>query len=103
MYSKDQVEAILRSQAKNAMFERDFLASFNKHLNAKKENLTKTYAEQTNWQEYKLQPSYEEVKPFSIEGDDKFKSKKFNALLKDCAFYYDKPVLDEKREMRFKL
>ena len=33
MYSKDQLEEKLKSQAKNAMFERDFLVAFNKYIN----------------------------------------------------------------------
>ena len=45
MYTKDQVEAQLRAQAKNAMFERDFMLAFNRHLTEKKNNSTKTYAE----------------------------------------------------------
>jgi len=33
MFSKDQLEAQLRQQAKNAIFERDFMIAFNKYLN----------------------------------------------------------------------
>jgi hypothetical protein len=33
MYSKDQIEAQLKGQVKNAMFERDFMLAFNKYLN----------------------------------------------------------------------
>jgi hypothetical protein len=49
MYSKDQLEAQLRVSAKNAMFERDFMLAFNKYLNLKKDNASKTYAEITDW------------------------------------------------------
>ena len=93
MYSKDQVEEHLRAQAKNAMFERDFLLSFNKHIVEKRNNATKTYAETRDWTDYKLQPVYQESKPFQVDGDDKFKTLKFTEFLKDCAFYYDKPTL----------
>lgn len=58
MYSKDQLEAQLKTQAKNAMFERDFMLAFNKYLNQKKDNASKTYAEQTNPDEYRLRPAY---------------------------------------------
>ena len=44
-----------------------------------------------------MNEAYVEVKPFTVEGDDKYKTKKFEAFLKDCAYYYDKPVLEEKR------
>ena len=36
MYTKDQLEEALKSQAKNAIFERDFMLAFNKHLNDKR-------------------------------------------------------------------
>jgi hypothetical protein len=36
MYNKDQLEATLKAQAKNAIFERDFMIAFNKYLNEKK-------------------------------------------------------------------
>ena len=58
MYSKDQLEAKLKGQAKNAMFERDFMLAFNKHINLKKENASKTYAELTDWQQYRLKPVF---------------------------------------------
>ena len=43
MYTKDQLEQQLKSHAKSAIFERDFLLAFNKYLNEKKENAAKSY------------------------------------------------------------
>jgi len=68
MYSKDQLEAQLKAQAKNAIFERDFMIAFNKHLSEKKRE--KSYAEERNWEDYRLKPAFQEVKPFTIAGDD---------------------------------
>jgi hypothetical protein len=46
-------------------------------------------------------PSYTEVKPFTIEGDDaKFHKAKWHSMLKDCAHYYDVPTLEEEGDMR---
>ena len=58
MYTKDQLEAQLKNHAKSAMFERDFMLAFNKHLNEKKEGGYKTEAEKKDWKEYRLKPSY---------------------------------------------
>lgn len=45
-----------------------------------------------------------EVKPFTVEGDDnQLRKAKWASLLKDSAFYFDKPTLDQERDMRFKL
>ena len=72
MYSKDQLEAQLKSQAKNAMFERDFMIAFNRHLNLKKDAVNRTYADNKDWRDYRLEPSYKEVERFTIPDDDKY-------------------------------
>lgn len=75
------------------MFERDFLVAFNKYINQKKENANLTYAETTDWQEYRVKPVLTPPQPFIVAGDDKFKTKKWDHLLKDCSFYFDIPTL----------
>jgi len=42
------------------MFERDFMLAFNKYLNEKKDNASKTYAEVTDRYEYTVKESYVE-------------------------------------------
>lgn len=37
MYTKEQLERELKEQAKSAIFEREFMFSFNKYLNEKKD------------------------------------------------------------------
>lgn len=37
---------------------------------------------------------------FKVEGDDKFKSKKWESMLSDCAFYFDEPSLREESKMK---
>ena len=85
------------------MFERDFMIAFNRHLNLKKDASTRTYAETRDWKEYRLEPAYKEVERFTIDGDDKFQTRKWHAMLKDCAFYYDAPNIEDERQMRFTL
>jgi len=105
MFTKDQLESQLRGHAKSAIFERDFVLAFNKYLNEKKEGANKTYSEKKDWQEYRLTPAFEShIQPFTVEGDDaKLHQAKWSSFLKDAAFYYDLPTLQEQREMRFKL
>lgn len=44
------------------------------------------------------------MKPFTVEGDDhQLRKAKWASLLKDSAFYFDKPTLQQERDMRFKL
>jgi hypothetical protein len=95
MYTKDQLEAQLKSHAKSAIFERDFTLAFNKYLQQKREGADKTYAEKKDWKEYRLQPAFQTQNPvFTVEGDDaKFHKAKWASFLKDAAFYYDLPTL----------
>ena len=37
---------------------------------------------------------------FKVEGDDKFKTKKWEAMMGDCAFYFDKPSLSDESQMK---
>ncbi len=51
------MEESLKANAKNAMFERDFLVSFNKYMNDKKENPNKLYADKVDPSEYNIAPA----------------------------------------------
>lgn len=37
---------------------------------------------------------------FKVEGDDALKSKKWEAMMSDCAFYYDRPTLSDESKMK---
>lgn len=105
MFTKDQLENQLKSHAKSAIFQRDFVVAFNKHLAEKREGASKTYAEKQDWREYRLEPAFQRHnEPFVVEGDDaKFHKAKWASFLEDAAFYFDLPTVSEQREMRFKL
>lgn len=105
MYTREQLEQVLKSEAKSAIFERDFAIAFNKYLNEKREGVNKTYAERKDWSEYRLQPAFPaRNQPFTVEGDDaKLHKAKWSAFLQDAGLYYDLPTLQEQREMRFNL
>ncbi len=40
------------------------------------------------------------VERFSVEGDDSFGTLMWRSLMKDCAFYYDAPTINEEIEMQ---
>ncbi len=95
------MEEQLKQAAKADFFEKQFASAFDKYLNEKRENTTKPYVENKNWKEYQFMPSYQPVEVFSVEGDDgKLHKAKWASLLKECAFYYDEPTLQEERQMR---
>ena len=49
MFQRDQVEQQLKSEAKSAIFEREFAEAVNKHLNEKKNSASKPYSEKVDW------------------------------------------------------
>jgi hypothetical protein len=94
MFTKDQLESQLKSHAKSALFERDFVLSFNKYLGEKREGANKSYSEKVDWRDYKLTQFERQHAPFTVEGDDaKFHQAKWGSFLSDAAFYYDLPTL----------
>ncbi len=90
------MEAELKANAKNAIFERDFAKAFNKYLKEKQDGSDKTRAAKNpdEWKEYQLKKCFEPaIKPLTFEGDNKFKSVKWASLLQEAAFYFDLPTL----------
>jgi hypothetical protein len=57
-----------------------------------------------NRDNYTVTDGYVEVKPFTVEGDDNnLRVAKWNSLLKDAAFFFDVPTLQQQRDTRKKL
>ena len=50
-----------------------------------------------------MEPSWKEAEVFTIPGDDKYQTRKWTAMLKDCGHYYDIPNITDERTMKFKL
>ena len=61
-----------------------------------------SYASQVDWTDYTVnKPTWgQDPVRFSVEGDDKFKTKKWEAMMGDCAFYFDNPTLSEESNMK---
>lgn len=61
----------------------------------REKNENSTLAEQIDTSKYtntKLVLGQDPV-TFKVEGDNKFRTKKWEALMGDCAFYFDKPSI----------
>lgn len=50
------------------------MIAFNKYLNMKKDSSNHTYSEKVDWKQYRPSQVFEEVKPFTILGDDRMHS-----------------------------
>ncbi len=86
------MEEQLKQSAKADLFNKKFEEAFDKYLTEKRNNVNQQYADKVDWTKYRVQPSYTEVKPFTVEGDDhKYRKAKWASMLKDCAFYIDLP------------
>ena len=60
----------MKHTAKAAIFDQQFATAFDKFLNEKRQGINQSYADKRDWKKYRLNPSYVEVKPFTVEGDD---------------------------------
>ena len=66
--------------------------------------MNQKYSEKKDRKDYTLLPGYEEIKPFTVEGDDsKYHFALWESMLKDCAFYQDYPSLTDEKDMKSKL
>lgn len=104
MYSRDQMEEQLKAQAKAAIFERQFAEAFEKQLQKKRMGEQQMLADKVDRTDYTVTDGYQEVKPFTVEGDDNnLRIAKWNSLLKDAAFYYDYPTFEQEKKQRHKI
>ena len=101
MQGRAQVEAKLRSETRDQIFNRqlaDVMAQKEQHRATSEQG----YSEKVDWTEYTTsRPTYgQDPVVFKVEDDDKFNSKKWEAMLSDCAFYYDRPTLRDESNMK---
>lgn len=100
MYDGEQQRARLRQEVKNQIFEKQFQAAVDYHIEKKKEDSEKLYSEKVNRYDYTLMPRHKRHRKFEVVGDDKVKHGKWTNLMQDCAFYFDRPTIDQERKMR---
>ena len=55
----------------------------------------KTYAETVDKRKYQTEETLEYMKPFTVKGDNKFKSLMWSSMMRDATFYYDNPTVND--------
>ena len=101
MQNRAQIEEKLRQETRDQIFNRQ-LASVIAQKEQERATDQKTYAEKVDWTKYTMKrPSFAEAPVvFKVPGDDKLKSKKWEAMMSDCAFYLDRPSIMDESEMK---
>ena len=98
MFSRDEHREKLKQEAKNALFDQEFAAEVERQIAEKQANKGKSLLEKMKLdsvtQKNELAPR------FKIDGDDSYQTLMWRSLMKDCAFYYDVPTLDDELKMR---
>jgi hypothetical protein len=89
MYDREQVRNQFKQETKDAIF----LAKFEEEVNQELQRVqnAKKYSERVDRDDYISNPPLV-FQRFKVEGDDAQQTKKWEALMTDCAFYYDKPT-----------
>mmetsp|Transcript_8186 Transcript_8186/g.11335 ORF Transcript_8186/g.11335 Transcript_8186/m.11335 type:complete len:183 (-) Transcript_8186:922-1470(-) len=102
MQNRAQVEAKLRQETRDTIFNRQLSDVLAQKQAERERNEGMTFAERVDANRYTVsKPTWGEDPPvFKVAGDDKFKSKKWEALMGECAFYLDRPSLKDESEMK---
>ena len=80
------------------LFEAEFAREVNRQLAEKQSTHVQPLTEQLGIK--RADPAGLTAQRFVVPGDDEHKTKAWSHLMKDCAFYYDVPTLDEERGMK---
>ena len=75
------------------LFEAEFAREVNRQLSEKQNNPGLPLPEQLGIT--RADPASLRPQRFVVEGDDEHKSKTWGNFMRDCAFYYDVPTLEE--------
>ena len=108
MLDREQFNEKLKQETKDIIFNQQLSKAIDAARQQKIEDAGKTYAESSSVkrEDYTLsQSNLTSNRPlrFKVAGDDQFFTGKWQAMMKDCAFYYDAPSLDAENDMRRKL
>ena len=99
MYSQQEHREKLKQEAKNYLFDQEFAAEVERQISEKQANQTKTLSEATNVKRLDTQ-KWRQTSRFEVTGDDENKTLMWRSLMKDCAFYYDVPTIDDEMKMK---
>ena len=98
----------MRQQLYEKTKDEIFLVQFKEHINAELQKVTAgtKYAQQVDPFRYQNNPTLQRLTRFKVEGDDAHNTKKWEALMTDCAYYYDKPTIEQeimmKKDLQYK-
>ena len=93
---------LIGDQLKDEIFKQQLAQAMKKHDD--QEAMKRTYSEKVDRTKYtsvSLDSFY--ATPFTVEGDDQYKSLLWKSMMKDASFYFDQPSLEDEQSMRKKL
>jgi hypothetical protein len=79
------------------LFEADFQREVERQIAHKQATKDKTLVERLG---IKNKEERNPLQRFKVEGDDENQSLMWKSFLKDCAFYYDVPSIEDENKMR---
>ena len=97
MYSNKEHREKLKQDAKNILFEDQFQREVERQIADKQSKAGRSLAEQLG--ETKDAPVRTQPR-FAIKNDDEHGTLMWRSLMKDCAYYYDVPTIEEEVEMK---
>ena len=99
--NKNEFYNKLKQKRADQVFWKSFDEELSKIISAKKAG---TYEESNiRHDQYKEIKPFYRPKEFTVENDDKFHTKLWSSFLKDCAFYFDSPLAEDKVELKNKI
>ena len=98
MYSGPEHREKLKQDAKNFLFDQNFQEEVQRQIAEKKAKGSKTLVEKLGQDGAESRDRLSSR--FDVTGDDDNKTLMWRSLMKDCAFYYDAPTLEDELKMK---
>ena len=98
MYSGVEHREKLKQEAKNFLFDQNFQAEVQRQIAEKQAKKDKTLVEKLGQDAPEQRDRLSSR--FVIQGDDENKTLMWRSLMKDSAYYYDVPTLDDEVKMK---
>lgn len=95
----------LSEELKDAIFKKQLMEALKEKQEEALAEAQKTYAEKVNRSDYTNKPKAfcNFKKAFTVEGDDKAKSKMWASMMTDACFYLDNPAVSDEVSMKKRL
>ena len=93
MFSAKEHQNKLKQDAKNILFDQEFAAEVERQIAEKKALKGKSLVEQMKLDSVNAPKKHDGR--FSVPGDDEHNTLMWRALMKDCAYYFDVPNIDD--------